>query len=111
LANKYRKCYLASVTVRSCKVSCRDSRGVEHAVDVTAESLYEAVAQAVRVFRDNDWNQDPSRAPAAVVVRIKQPEIQHTVQVRDFMNWLDSAGKSPAEMALKARLRNMLGQK
>ena len=98
------------MAVKSCKVSCRDSRGVEHAVVVTAETLYEAVGQALRLFRDDDWNQDPSRSPAALVVRIKQPEIEHTVRVRDFVNWLDSAGRSPAEMALKSRLRNMLGR-
>jgi hypothetical protein len=96
------------VAVRTCKVSCRDSRGIEHAVEVTAESLYEAVAQALQLFGDDDWNQYPGRSPSAVVVRIKQPEVKHTVQVRDFVNWIDSAGKSPAEMALKIRLRNML---
>jgi hypothetical protein len=98
------------VAVRTCRVSCRDSRGVEHAVEVTAESLYEAVAQALRVFRDDDWNQGPGHVPAAIVVRIKQPELEHIVQVRDFVNWLDSAGRTPAEMALKTRLRNMLGR-
>jgi hypothetical protein len=79
-------------------------------VEVTAESLYEAVAQALRVFREDDWNQGAGHAPAAIIVKIKQPELEHTVQVREFVNWLDSAGRTPAEMALKSRLRNMLGR-
>jgi hypothetical protein len=29
--------------------------GIEHVVEVSANSLYEAVAQALRIFRDNDW--------------------------------------------------------
>jgi len=29
--------------------------GIEHIVEVTADSLYEAVAQGLRVFRENDW--------------------------------------------------------
>jgi hypothetical protein len=98
------------MAVRSCKLSFRDSRGVEHAVEVTAESLYEAVAQALLLFRDDDWHQDPNRSPSSMVVRVRQPEIEHTVRVRDFLSWLDSDGKSPAEMALKTRLRKLLNR-
>jgi hypothetical protein len=43
-------------------------------------------------------------------VSVKQPEIEHTVRVRDFENWLESAGRSPAEMALKSRLRELLSR-
>jgi hypothetical protein len=39
------------------------------------------------------------------VLEVRQPEIEHKVRIRDFENWLDSAGRSPAEMALKSRLR------
>ena len=39
---------------------------------------------------------------------VRQPEIEHQVRIRDFENWLDFAGKSPAEMALKSRLRTIL---
>ena len=35
-----------------CRVSYLDSRNVEHAVDVTADSLFEAAAVAVRAFRE-----------------------------------------------------------
>jgi hypothetical protein len=94
--------------LRTCRVSCRDSRGVEHTIELSAQSLYEAVAQALRLFRENDWTEDPGRDPGAVVVYVKQPEIEHKVRIRDFQNWLDSAGKSPAEMALKNRLRTIL---
>ncbi len=98
------------MAVRTCRVSCRDAQGVEHAVEVTAQSLYEAVAQALRVFREDDWTESPERVPSTIVVRIKQPEIEHKVRIREFQNWLDSAAKSPAEMALKNRLRELLGR-
>ena len=52
------------MSIRTCRVTCRDSRGVEHTIEVTAQSLYEAVAQALRVFRENDWHEDPDRDPA-----------------------------------------------
>jgi hypothetical protein len=72
-------------------------------------TLYEAVAQAWRILGENEWNADGGRPPSSFVVRVKQPEVEHKVQTRDFENWLASAPKSPAEMALKNRLRKILG--
>ena len=97
------------MALKSCRVTCRDSQGVSHTVEVTAQTLYEAVAQALLLFRENDWTDDTKRVPGAVVVRIKQPEIEHRVLIRDFENWLESASRSPAEMVLKTRLRALLG--
>jgi hypothetical protein len=37
-------------------------------------------------------------------VAIKQPEVAHKVRMRDFEAWLES----PAEIALKSRLRELL---
>ena len=99
------------MALKTCRVTCRDSRGVSHAVEVTAQTLYEAVAQALLLFRENDWTDDTKRVPAAVVVRIKQPEMEHKVLIRDFENWLESAPRSPAEMTLKTRLRLLLGSR
>jgi hypothetical protein len=89
---------------------CRDAEGVEYTVQVSAQSLYEAVAQALRVFREREWSGDINRTPASVVVTINQPEIEHRVRIKDFENWLESAGRSPAEMALKSRLRDIIGR-
>jgi hypothetical protein len=36
-------------------VSGCDLNGIERAVEITAGTLYEAVAQALRLFRENDW--------------------------------------------------------
>ena len=39
-----------------------------------------------------------------------QPEVKHKVRMRDFESWLESAGRTPAEMSLKTRLRELLGR-
>jgi hypothetical protein len=96
------------MAVRTCNVTCRDAQGVEHTIQVSAQSLYEAVAQALRVFRQDDWTESPEHGPSTVVVRIKQPEVEHRVRIKDFQNWLESTTRSPAEMALKNRLRAIL---
>lgn len=96
------------MALRNCKVTCCDLKGVEHTVEVTADTLYEAVAQGLRAFRDADWASDMGRGQTSITVTVKQPEIQHKVRVKDFETWLESTGRSPAEMSLKTRLRELL---
>jgi hypothetical protein len=91
------------------KLVCGDINGVEHAVEVTAESLHEAVAGGLKAFIDADWAADIGRGQTMIRVTVKQPEVEHKVRMRDFEAWLDSAGRSPAEMSLKSRMRQLLG--
>jgi hypothetical protein len=43
------------------------------------------------------------------VAKISQPAVEPG-SAKDLINWLDSAGKRPAEMALKSRLRDVLAK-
>ena len=95
------------VAPRACIASCIGPRGSKHSVEVTADSLYEAVAQGLRAFRDGDWVDDIGRGHTISVV-VRQPEIEHKVQLRDFERWLESQGRTPAEVSLKGRLRELL---
>src|SRR5713226_5313742 len=99
-----------AVGLRTCIVSCCDLKGVEHAIEVTADSLYEAVAQGLRAFRENDWVDDIGRGQTTITVLVRQPEIEHKVRIRDFERWLEPEGRTPAEMSLKSRLRELLKQ-
>ena len=42
------------------------------------------------------------------MVKITHPEIEHRVKISDFEAWLACAGKSPAEMIVKNRLRDIV---
>jgi phosphatidylserine/phosphatidylglycerophosphate/cardiolipin synthase-like enzyme len=98
------------VALRSCRVTCRDIDGVEHTVELTADSLYEAVARGLAVFRNADWVSQIGSGQTTITVAVKQPEIEHKVRMRDFQAWLESNGRSPAEMAVKSRLRELLSK-
>ena len=89
-------------------MSCSDLSGVEHSVEVAADSLYEAVAQGLRAFRENDWVAEMGHGQTTITVVAKQPEIEHKVRVKDFERWLESGARTPAEMSLKSRLRGLL---
>ena len=95
------------MALKTCKVSCRDSNGAEHAVEVTARTLYEAVARGLNVLRQNGWVEE-TPPNTKITIAVKEPEVEHTVRIRDFENWLASNGKSPAEQALKSDLRDLL---
>ena len=96
------------MALKTCSVSCVDLHGIEHGVEVSASSLYEAVAQALRIFRDNEWIDGIGRGQTAISVKVKHPETEHTVRVQDFERWLEATPRSPAEMVLKNRLRELL---
>ena len=96
------------MALKTCRVSCVDLGGIEHTVEVTAGSLYEAVAQALRIFRDNDWIEGIGRGQTAILVKVKHPETEHMVRVQDFERWLEASPRSPADMILKNRLHELL---
>ncbi len=89
-------------------MSCRDLKGIEHAIEVTADSLYEAVAQGLRAFRENEWVDEIGGGLTTIVVVVRQPGVEHKVRVRDFEQWLESQGRTLAEMSLKHRLRELV---
>ena len=94
---------------KACTVVVHDLNDTAHQLDVTAETLYEAVAQALAMVRGHDWVGDIGRGLTTVTVKVRNPEITHVVKIQDFENWLNRGCKSPRDMALKARLRHMLG--
>ena len=86
-----------------------DLKGVEHGVEVTAETLYQAVALGLRIFRENEWVDEVGTGLTAVHVMVKQPEVKHTVLMQDFERWLNNPGRgSPREFTLKNRVREIL---
>ena len=96
------------MALKTFTVSCVDLRGIEHTVEVTAGSLYEAVAQGLRIFRDNDWIEGIGHGQTAILVKVKHPETEHMVRVQDFERWLAASPRSPADMILKNHLRELL---
>ena len=98
------------MALSTCAVSCCELKGVEHSVEVTAASLYEAVAQGLRVFRENDWVDDIGGGRTTITIVVRQPRVEHKVRVQDFEQWLKGHPRSPAEMTLKNRMREIMGK-
>jgi hypothetical protein len=96
------------VVLRACKVSVTDIRDVEHTVDVTAETLYEAVAAALAALQQDSWVGEIAQGLNTVTVLVQQAPIRHEVRMKDFLAWLGRQGGSPAEVMLRERVRKLL---
>ena len=96
------------MSFKSCTVILQDLTQTAHSLDVTAESLYEAVAQALAMLREHEWVGDVGKGLTAVTVKVRHPEVTHVVKIQDFERWLNGSCKSPAETILKSRLRQIL---
>ncbi len=96
------------VTLRSCIVSVRDLEGIEHAVSVTAETVYEAVALGLAAMRQDEWVGGIGDGLTTVTVLAKQPSVKHEIKMKDFVSWLGRKSGSPAEVALRGRVEKLL---
>ena len=95
--------------VRSCRVTIQDMDAVSHTVEVTAATLYEAVAQGLAAIRGNDWVAGIAQGVNVVKVSVADVRVEHEVKLMDFTKWVDRTGGSPREMSDRQRIRSILG--
>jgi hypothetical protein len=98
------------VVLRTCTVAIKDLRDVEHSTEVTAETLYEAIATALAAFQQDNWVGEIGQGFTTVTVVVQQPPVKHEVKMKDFVSWLGRQGRSPAEVILKQKLEKILGK-
>ena len=94
--------------VRACVVSFAGERGVRHSVEVTAETLYEAAAMALSIFRQSEWA-DEVGPGTELTVAVKNPETKHTVTAIQIRRWCDGVAVSPDEVLKRNRVRSLIG--
>jgi hypothetical protein len=90
-------------------VSFRDSEGIEHAVELDARTLYEAVGLAIDRFRRSEHVTYDPKGMHEFIVESREPSTQHRLTRSMFDAWLRRPGRSPADVALKTRLKELLG--
>ena len=104
--------YTLSVVGTRCRVSYLDSRNIEHAVDVTADSLFEAAAVAVRAFRDGALVDELPAAGTELRIAVFPLPVEHRVRLQRVEQWAQTGTvKSPVEMLRRERVRELLGLK
>jgi hypothetical protein len=95
--------------LRACRVTLEDMNGVTHTVEVTAGTLYEAVAQGLAAMRGHEWVAGIAEGLNAVKVSVADVRVEHAVKMIDFKKWLERPGGSPREVGQRQRIRAILG--
>ena len=95
--------------VRSCRVTIQDTEGVSHTMEVTAATLYEAVAQGLAAIRGNEWGSGIAQGLSVVKVSVTEIRVEHEVKLIDFMRWVERTGGSPRDVTGRRRIRSILG--
>jgi hypothetical protein len=92
---------------RRCLVSFRDGEGVEHVVEVTAESLYEAGAVALQQFRRAEWSREASLDTATLRVEVCESTFYH-VKIEELEAWVKRTTGGPKDMIARDKVRSRL---
>ena len=92
---------------RTCTVSFTGPSGIRHAVDVNAESVYEAAAMGVSALKKSAWTE--AIAPGTEVeVQVREPRTCHPITVQQILRWCDGIAVSSDETLRKRRLKQLL---
>ena len=83
--------------------------GVSHTVEVTASTLYEAVAQGLAAIQGQEWVGEIADGLNVVKVSVVPVRVEHEVRMMDFTKWLERKGGSPREVSDRHRIRMILG--
>ena len=81
---------------------------MSHTAEVTAESLYEAVALGLKAIRGKDWVEG-LREQFKVDVSVSDIPVRHTVEMKEFNAWLERDGGAPRDLVQRKRARKILG--
>ena len=100
--------YTGDVPNRCCRVTVTDMDGIEHTAQVSAGSLYEAVALGLRAIKKSAWAGEIPEGLTVVTVHLVDDPVEHTVQMKIFRNWISREGGSPSDRAARAKVREIL---
>ena len=81
-------------------------------MDITADSLFEAVAVAVRAFREGAFVDELPVAGTELRIAVVPLPVEHRVRLQRVEQWAQTGTvKSPVEMLRRERVRELLGFK
>jgi hypothetical protein len=90
-----------------CRVSFKDTNDIVHAVEVQAESMYEAAVLGIRALKRSDWT-DVIGPGTRITVQVQEPPVEHFMMFAQLQRWLDGGARSPAEAVTKKKLKEIL---
>ena len=100
---------LASMHPCRCIVAFTDSDGIEHEVQVWASTVYDAIAQAMREFRQGSIARDLPGPHAEFSITVHRTPVTQRLKLQQVTRWAEGGGKSPRDLIECNRIRELLG--
>jgi hypothetical protein len=96
--------------IRACRVRVASMSGVQHSVEVSADSLFEAAALGLGLLQRNGWV-DALGPATRLEVEVSEPVVKHEVTVQQIQRWMDSTAVTPEDRVKKNRVRDLLANR
>jgi hypothetical protein len=90
------------------RMSYLDQEGLDHSVEIEAESLYEAVAE----FRQGEIITDTPGPTTGFCVTVLRKPMEHRIRFNKVQEWVQPSMKGgPVGVTARERVRKLLGGK
>jgi hypothetical protein len=96
------------VPPRVCRMSFKSVIGISHAVEVEAETVYEAPGLGWRDSRRMAGSKG-SGPGSRLEITVREPSTMHSLTVQQLQRWVNSATTSPAEVLRRSKVKHLLG--
>jgi hypothetical protein len=96
-----------AVALRTWVISFKSPSGIDHSVEVQAETLYEAGALGLGLKRDG-WIEGLGPA-TRLEITVREPGSHHVLSVQQLQKRVNSVTTSPVDVLRKAKLKQLLG--
>jgi len=91
-----------------CRVSYTNDEGI-HSVEVTANTLFEAAAQALVEFREDKTITTPPDLETTLSIVVLRKPVEHVIRLKRLHEWAQFGNTTgPAELLRRERVRKML---
>ena len=78
-----------------------------HAVEVQADSMYEAAVLGLKALKRSTWI-DVIGPGTRISVQVHEPPVEHFMMYAQLIRWLDGVTTNPADVLKKKRLKALL---
>jgi hypothetical protein len=83
---------------------------VRHAVEVSADSVFDAAARGLAALVGHEWTERVGPA-TRLEIQVLQPVVTHTVTVQQLARWAAGSAASPEERVRKDRVGALIATK
>ena len=92
-----------------CVVTFTDSDHIQHEVQVWANTVYDAVAQAMREFRHGSIAADLPASQTEFSIAVHHAPVTHRIKLQQVRRWAGGGGKGPHDVLERKRIQDLLG--